>query len=152
MRQSSPAANHSTIFIKNRPHFHPSKHRVTGEWRVVTHQHGRKPKARPKAVTGTASLAEFEDLAGPEQFCIGNTRASTDEAKVKEVLQKCAESLKVDAFTVENVFCLTKESVCPCSLQGAQGQPRNVPTRLESPGLPQRTQDAGGGFSPGRHR
>ena len=28
MRQSSPAANHLTIFIRNRPHFHPSKHRV----------------------------------------------------------------------------------------------------------------------------
>ena len=81
-----------------------------GEWREVRHQRGRKPKARPKAVTGTASLAEFDDLAGPEQFWIGNTRASTDEAKVKEVLQKCAESLKVEAFTVENVFCLTKDT------------------------------------------
>ena len=81
-----------------------------GEWREVTHQRGRKPRARPKAVTGTASLAEFDDLAGPEQFWIGNTRASTDEDKVKEVLQKCAESLKVESFTIENVFCLTKDT------------------------------------------
>ena len=28
MRQSYPAAKHLTIFIRNRPHFRPSKHRV----------------------------------------------------------------------------------------------------------------------------
>ena len=28
-----------------------------GEWRKVTYQRGRKPRARPKAVTGTASLS-----------------------------------------------------------------------------------------------
>ena len=80
-----------------------------GEWREVTHQRGRKPRARPKAVTGTATLAEFDDLAGPEQFWIGNTRASTDEAKVKEVLEKCAKILSIDSFSVENVHGLTKE-------------------------------------------
>ena len=60
-------------------------------------------------MTGTATLAEFDDLAGPEQFWIGNTRASTDEAKVKEVLEKCAKILSIDSFSVENVHGLTKE-------------------------------------------
>ena len=80
-----------------------------GEWREVTHQRGRKPRARPQAVTGTASLAEFNDLAGPEQFWIGNTRSSTNEDKMIEVLQKCAQNLSVEDFTVEGVHCLTKE-------------------------------------------
>ena len=67
------------------------------------------PGSPYKAVSGTATLSEFEDLAGPEQFWIGNTRASTDEAKVKEVLEKCAQSLAIEAFTVETVHSLTKE-------------------------------------------
>ena len=61
----------------------------------------KEARACPKAVSGTASLSEFEDLAGPEQFWIGNTRASTDKAKVKEVLKKYARSLEIEAFTVE---------------------------------------------------
>ena len=80
-----------------------------GEWREVTHQRGRKPRARQQAVTGTASLAEFNDLAGPEQFWIGNTRSTTNEAKIIEVLQKCAQNLSVEGFTVEGAHCLTKE-------------------------------------------
>ena len=80
-----------------------------GEWREVTHQRGRKPRARPKAVSGTASLSEFNDLAGPEQFWIGNTRSSTDQAKMVEVLEKCAQNLGAEGFTVEDAYCLTKE-------------------------------------------
>ena len=75
----------------------------------MTHQRGRKPRARVQAVTGTASLAEFNDLAGPEQFWIGNTRSSTNEDKMIEVLQKCAQSLSVEGFNVEGVHCLTKD-------------------------------------------
>ena len=80
-----------------------------GEWLEVTYQRGRKPRARPKAVTGTASLSEFNDLAGPEQFWIGNTRSTTDQAKMVEVLEKCAHNLGVEGFTVEDAYCLTKE-------------------------------------------
>ena len=80
-----------------------------GEWREVTHQQGRKPRARPKAVAGTASLVEFNDLAGPEQFWIGNTRSSTNDDNMNEVLQKCARGLSVEDFSVEGVHCLLKE-------------------------------------------
>ena len=80
-----------------------------GEWREVKHQRGRKSQDRVQAVTGTASLAEFNDLASPEQFLIGNTRSSTNEDKMIEVLQKCAHSLSLEGFTVEGVCCLTKD-------------------------------------------
>ena len=80
-----------------------------GEWREVQHNRGRKQRPRAQVAEGTAVLAEFDNLAGPEQFWIGNTRPSTDSAKVKEVLQKCAESLSVQNFRVENVHSLTKD-------------------------------------------
>ena len=80
-----------------------------GEWQEVHNNRGRKPRPRAKVVEGTAVLAEFDDLAGPEQFWIGNTRPTTDSEKVKEVLKKCADNLSVKDFKVDNVHSLTKE-------------------------------------------
>jgi hypothetical protein len=76
-----------------------------GEWRKVTH----KQKSKPKIVAGTADLSEFGDLAGPVQFWIGNTHPATDSERVEQVLMRCAESLNVERFCVDDVRCLTKD-------------------------------------------
>ena len=68
-----------------------------------------KVKARPKVNTGNANMAGLEDLAGPAEFWIGNTRADTNNEKVAEVLKQAADNIKVIDFKVEEVVCLTKE-------------------------------------------
>ena len=68
-----------------------------------------KGKARPKVNTGNANMAGLEDLAGPAEFWIGNTRADTNNEKVAEVLKQAADNIKVIDFKVEEVVCLTKE-------------------------------------------
>ena len=69
----------------------------------------RKVKARPKVNTGNANTAGLEDLAGPAEFWVGNTRADTSSEKVMEVLNQAAENNKTTNFKVEEVVCLTKE-------------------------------------------
>ena len=78
-----------------------------GDWRTVEHKRKNKPK--PKAASGTADLHDFDNLAGPADFWIGNTHASTDADKMKTVLKRCAESLGVENFVTVDVRCLTKE-------------------------------------------
>ena len=69
----------------------------------------RKVKARPKVNTGNADMVGLEDLAGPAEFWVGNTRADTSKEKVMEVLKQAADNIKVVDFKVEDVVCLTKE-------------------------------------------
>ena len=54
------------------------------EWRTVVN----KPKQRqkPKAAAGTAKLADFEDLAGPATFWIGNTHPKTSKENFEHAL------------------------------------------------------------------
>ena len=71
----------------------------------------RKVKARPKVNTGSANMVGLEDLAGPAEFWVGNTRADTSEDKVGEVLKQAADNIKITDFKVEEVICLTKEAL-----------------------------------------
>ena len=77
------------------------------EFQVVNHQR-TKNRERPKVSTGTSSLAELADLAGPAEFWIGNTRADTTKEQVVEKLMRSAEELS-SPLKVEQVVCLTKE-------------------------------------------
>ena len=79
-----------------------------GEWRQVVHRN--KFKQTPKAATGTAKLAEFQDLAGPAMFWIGNTHPNTSKENMEVALKRCAEDKKIDNFKIEDIFCLTKDS------------------------------------------
>ena len=81
-----------------------------GEFQEVRPRRDRQHRARAKAVTGTADLEEFSDLAGPVEFWVGNTRENTTKEKVAEVLKNCAMALKVDNFVVDSVVSLTKEA------------------------------------------
>ena len=78
-----------------------------GDFVPVNHQR-RGRKERPKVSTGTSSLAELADLAGPAEFWIGNTRADTTKEQVLEKLMRSAEELST-TLKVEQVVCLTKE-------------------------------------------
>ena len=86
----------------------------------------RKVKERPKVNTGSASVEEFADLAGPIEIWVGNTRPETDEDKVEQVLMLTASKIGITGFKVEKVVKLTK-----------QDQPRTrswkvvVPARLK---------------------
>ena len=66
-----------------------------GEWREVVPCKNNKIKSKPKVVAGTANISEFADLVGPEQCWIGNTHPTTDIDKVKQVLERCVQSLDV---------------------------------------------------------
>ena len=54
-------------------------------------------------------MVGLEDLAGPAEFWVGNTRADTSKEKVEEVLKQAADNNKIVDFKVEEVVCLTKE-------------------------------------------
>ena len=77
------------------------------QWREVTRRKPNRPK--PKTAGGTAVLADFSDLSGPAEFWIGNTHPSTTKEKVTLALTRCAENLKIEQFSVEDVHCLTKD-------------------------------------------
>ena len=69
----------------------------------------RRVKARPKVNTGNANMVGLEDLAGPAEFWVGNTRADTSNEKGEDVLKQAADNIKIIDFKVEEVVCLTKE-------------------------------------------
>ena len=79
-----------------------------GEFQEVRPRRARQ-RTHAKAVTGTADLQEFSDLAGPVDFWVGNTRGNTTKEKVEEVLKNCAEAIKVKNFVIGTVVSLTKD-------------------------------------------
>ena len=98
------------------------KRKRTGEvgelqqWQEVRHRRsggggsgggGRQLRAQPQVIKGSSE--EFAELAGPVTFWVGKCRPEVDEAKINEVIMKCAESCSVENFVIENVKCLTKE-------------------------------------------
>ena len=58
-------------------------------------------------IKGTSN--EFAELAGPVTFWVGKCRPELDEAKIEEIISKCAQSCEVEGFVVESVKCLTKD-------------------------------------------
>ena len=58
-------------------------------------------------IKGTSN--ELAELAGPVTFWVGKCRPELDEAKIEEIISKCAQSCEVEGFVVESVKCLTKD-------------------------------------------
>ena len=68
---------------------------------------GRQAGAQAQVIKGSSE--EFAELAGPVTFWVGKCRPELEEAKIKEIIMKNAESCNVKDFVMENVKCLTKE-------------------------------------------
>ena len=100
------------------------------EWYTVTNK--RKPK--PKVVAGTADLPGLGELAGPVHYWIGNTHPSTNIEMVEKVLTKCAESLEVENFGIEDVLCLTKDDN-PRSRSWRVTVPARLKEAMENPAM-----------------
>jgi hypothetical protein len=85
-----------------------------GEWHEARSSRGaRKAKQRTqaKAETGTGSLEGYDHLAAPVVVWIGDTHSTATKDEMKEALLKSAEKLGFADFQVEDVHCLTKETI-----------------------------------------
>ena len=87
------------------------KRQRNGEWQELRPNRnaraGRQQRAQAKVIKGTSN--EFAELAGPVTFWVGKCRPELEEAKIEEIISKCAQSCEVEGFVVESVKCLTKD-------------------------------------------
>ena len=81
-----------------------------------------------------ADLPGLGELTGPVHYWIGNTHPSTNIEMVEKVLTKCAESLEVENFGIEDVLCLTKDDN-PRSRSWRVTVPARLKEAMENPAM-----------------